>query len=242
MEPHALKRIWTECFGNEEGWIDAFLHTAYDPQHVRMLTRQGKPAAALSWMDVFCQGRKLAYLYAICTAAEYRGQGLCRNLMVGTHSNLAAMGYAGTILVPADAGLHQMYAGMGYADFAGTREFQVEAGAPIPVQRITPGEYAALRRTFLPADGVVQEHGAPEYLAEFADLYAGDDFLLAAVPEDSRLRGLELLGNPLAANGILGALGYGRGIFRMPGKDRFAMFCPLLPDSWQPGYFGLAFE
>lgn len=240
METRAL---WELCFGNEGGWIDAFLETAFDPQHTRILTRLGRAAAALTWMDAECEGRKLAYLYAIATHPDFRGQGLCRELMTQTHRELAQMGYVGTVLVPADAGLRQMYRKMGYENFGGLREFSVAAGKPVPLREVTAAEYAALRRKFLPAGGVVQESGAEAYLAESASLYAGDGFLLAAMPEQDGLFGVELLGNPERAGGILGTLGYEQGIFRTPGNDQpFAMFRPLGADTWTPGYFGLAFE
>lgn len=242
METSALRTLWTECFGNEDGWIDTFLKTAFDPSRVCALSCEGRLAAALSWMDAACEGRKLAYLYAIGTHPDYRGQGLCRELMGLTHEKLAGQGYAGCILVPADAGLRQMYGTMGYVNFGGIREIPARAGKAIPLRQVIPEEYAALRRAYLPKGGVVQEAGAIEYLAACADLYAGQDFLLAAVPEGEALFGLELLGDAAKAGGILGALGYERGTFRAPGDSLFAMFRPLTEGGWTPGYFGLAFE
>ena len=240
METRAL---WELCFGNEGGWIDAFLGTAFDPRHTRVLTRQGKLAAALTWMDACCQGRKLAYLYAIATHPDFRGQGLCRALMTQTHEALSAQGYTGAVLVPADAGLRQMYRKMGYENFGGIQEFTVTASIPIPLRRISGEEYARLRRGFLPPGGVVQENGAIAYLEQSAQLYAGEDFLLAAAPEDGGLLGIELLGNWERASGILGALGLEEGVFRTPGEDKpFAMYRPLTQERWTPGYFGLAFE
>ena len=238
METDALRTLWTECFGNEENWIDAFFQTAFDPSHVCCLRRHGRLAAALCWMDTDCQGRKLAYLYAIATAPAHRHQGLCRELMMETHEILARQGYAGAILVPGDEGLRQMYGKMNYVNFGGIRRFCAEAGEPIPIRRLSPEEYTALRREYLPAGGVVQENGAVEFLASGAELYVGEDFLLAMSGEF----GLELLGNGDAAPGILGALGLESGSFRTPGEEPFAMFRSLSEEDWQPGYFGLAFE
>ena len=238
METDALRTLWTECFGNEENWIDVFFQTAFDPTHVCCLTRRGQLAAALCWMDTYCQGRPLAYLYAIATAPAHRRQGLCRELMMETHEILARQGYAGAILVPGDEGLRQMYGKMNYVNFGGIRRFCAEAGEPIPIRRLSPEEYTALRREYLPAGGVVQENGAMEFLASAAELYVGADFLLAMAGDV----GLELLGNAHGASGILGALGLERGSFRVPGEEPFAMFRGLTGEDWQPGYFGLAFE
>lgn len=238
METDALRTLWTECFGNEGDWIDGFFRTAFDPAHVCSLTRQGRLAAALCWMDVTCDGRPLAYLYAIATDPEHRHQGLCRELMGKTHETLARQGYAGAVLVPGDEGLREMYGKMDYVNFGGMGRFSAKAGKPIPIRRLSPAEYAALRREYLPAGGVVQEKGAVEFLASGAELYAGEDFLLAMSGEF----GLELLGNAHAAPGILGALGLKSGTFRAPGEEPFAMFRSLSGDDWLPGYFGLAFE
>ena len=238
METDALRTLWTECFGNEENWIDVFFQTAFDPTHVCCLTRRGQLAAALCWMDTYCQGRPLAYLYAIATAPAHRHQGLCRELMGKTHDLLARQGYAGAILVPGDEGLRQMYGKMNYVNFGGIRRFCAEAGEPIPIRRLSPEEYTALRREYLPAGGVIQENGAVEFLASAAELYVGADFLLAMAGDV----GLELLGNAHGAPGILGALGLERGSFRVPGEEPFAMFRSLTGEDWQPGYFGLAFE
>lgn len=238
METAALRTLWTECFGNEDDWIGSFLDTAFRSEQTAVLTRQGRLAAALCWMEVFCEGRKLAYLYAIATAPEFRRQGLCRELMENTHRDLTRLGYAGCILVPAEDGLRQMYRKLGYGDFGGIREFSARAAEAVPIRRVSPEEYASLRREYLPEGGVVQENGAADYLATGAELYAGRDFLLAM----SGGFGAELLGNSDAAPGILGALGLDKGTFRTPGDEPFAMFYPLTQEIWTPGYFGLAFE
>lgn len=238
METPALRTLWTTCFENEDGWIDSFFGTAFDAAHVCGLNRQGRLAAALCWMDVSCQGRKLAYLYAIATAPDFRRQGLCRELMKLTHEKLSEQGYAGAILVPADEGLRQMYGKMNYVNFGGIREITARAGKTCSIRQISPEEYAAARREYLPAGGVVQENGAIAYLAAGAKLYAGADFLVAMSGDF----GVELLGNTDAAPGILGALGLQVGTFRAPGDSPFAMFRCLTGDGWTPGYFGLAFE
>ena len=241
MTKNALKQLWTETFG-DDGWIDSYFRTAWSLERTEALEREGETAAALTWMDVSCQGRKLAYVYAVATGPAFQGRGLCRELMHKTHARLASLGYAGAVLVPAGDGLRRMYAGMGYENFGGIREFTANAAEPVAVREISPEEYALHRRELLPDGGIIQENGAERYLAESASLYAGEDFLLAASREESSLHGLELLGNSECAGGIVAALGYETGTFRTPGEEPFAMFCPFTAEPWRPGYFGLAFE
>lgn len=237
MEKTMWKVLWSAAFG-DDGWIDSFFRTAYRPENTLAIFREGQLAAGLTWMQTSCQERKLAYLYAVATAPEYRHQGLCRELMAKTQEVLTSRGYDGSVLVPADDGLRRMYAGMGYRNFGGVEHLTLPAGAPVPLREVTPQEYAALRRKYLPVGGIVQEDGAIEYLAESAKLYAGNGFLLAATEDEP----MELLGDASQAAGILGALEKGRGTFRLPRAAPFAMFRPICDDSWTPAYFGLAFE
>lgn len=236
MEKTMWKALWSAAFG-DDGWIDSFFRTAYRPENTLVIFRDGQLAAGLAWMQTSCQGRKLAYLYAVATAPEYRHQGLCRELMTNAQETLAARGYDGSVLVPADDGLRRMYAAIGYRNFGGVGNLTLPAGTPVPLREVTPEEYAALRRNYLPRGGIVQEDGAIEYLAESAKLYAGNGFLLAATEDEP----MELLGNASQAAGIVGALGKDRGTFRLPGTSPFAMFRPICDDSWTPAYFGLDF-
>lgn len=237
MEKTMWKALWSAAFG-DDGWIDSFFRTAFREENTLPIFREGQLAAGLAWMQTSCQGRKLAYLYAVATAPEYRHQGLCRELMAKTQEVLTSRGYDGSVLVPADDGLRRMYAGMGYRNFGGVENLTLPAGAPVPLREVTPQEYAALRRKYLPQGGIVQEDGAIEYLAESAKLYAGNSFLLTATQDEP----MELLGDASQAAGILGALGKAEGTFRLPGPSPFAMFRPTCDDSWTPAYFGLAFE
>ena len=236
MEKTMWKALWSAAFG-DDGWIDSFFRTAYRPENTLAIFREGQLAAGLAWMQTSCQGRKLAYLYAVATAPEYRHQGLCRELMTNAQEALAARGYDGSVLVPADEGLRRMYAAMGYRNFGGVENLTLPAGAPVPLREVTPEEYAALRRDYLPQGGIVQENGAIEYLAQSARLCAGNGFLLAAAEDEP----MELLGDASQAAGILGALGKPEGTFRLPGPSPFAMFRPICDDSWTPAYFGLDF-
>ena len=236
MEKTMWKALWSAAFG-DDGWIDSFFRTAYRAENTLAIFRDGQLAAGLAWMQTSCQGRRLAYLYAVATAPEYRHQGLCRELMTNAQEALATRGYDGSVLVPADDGLRRMYAAMGYRNFGGVENLTLPAGASVPLWEVTPEEYAALRRNYLPQGGIVQEDGAIEYLAESAKLYAGNGFLLAATEDEP----MELLGDASQAAGIVGALKKDRGTFRLPGPSPFAMFRPTCDDSWTPAYFGLDF-
>lgn len=241
MNIEALKRLWKAAFGDEDAFIDLFFATAYAPERCRFLAEDGQLTAALYWFDCECNGTKYAYLYAVATDPAHRDKGLCRRLMAQTHAHLRAQGYAGAVLVPGESGLFEMYGKMGYRVISGTDSITCAAGDPVAVRQASPSEYAAARRNFLPCGGIVQEGENLAFLAGLAKLYVGADFVLAAVAEEGRLLGLELLGNADAASGITAALGCAEGRFRVPGNAPFAMWHPFC-DTPAPKYFGLAFD
>jgi hypothetical protein len=67
--------------------------------------------------------------------------------------------------------------------------------------------------------------------------------LLAAYLDENKLHGMELLGNPDAAPGILRALGCETGIFQIPGATiPFAMIHRLAENTVTPSYLGFSFD
>lgn len=240
----ALRSLWQEAFGDSEEFLDSFFSTAFSPERCRCLYVDGGVAAALYWFDCQCRGKTMAYLYAVATGKKYRRQGFCRELLENTHMHLANRGYAGAILVPGSETLTAMYAGMGYRSGTTVSEFVCAPGPnPISLHRIDSEEYAQRRAKLLPPDGVVQEGENLLFLQTQARLYEGMGFLLAAQIRGDTLHGLELLGDPTVAPGILRALGMISGSFRAPGSMLpFAMYRSFGSDCPIPAYFGLAFD
>ena len=240
----SLRRLWHEAFGDGERFLDCFFGTSFSPDRCRCVTMDGEAVAALYWFDGLCEGRPVAYLYAIATAKTHRGQGLCRTLMAQTHKELSDKGYACALLVPGEPSLFDFYARMGYVPCGSIREFScVASGEAVALSAMTPAEYAARRRALLPVGGVIQEGESMAFLAAQAELFGGEDFILAARREGDSLFGIELLGNAERAPAILSRLGYTEGRFRTVGEGSpFAMYLPLCEDAPMPTYFGLAFD
>lgn len=245
--PHqipGLKRLWKEAFGDSDAFIDGFFSTAYAPSRCRCVTVDGDVAAALYWFDVRCEGQRMAYIYAVATATEYRGQGLCRALMADTHAHLALRGYKGALLVPEGEALRRMYRGFGYETVTSIREFDCTAGADtISMHRISRDSFAQLRRELLPQGAVLQEEENLLYLEQQAVFYKGTRFLAALHQEGDRIFCPELLGAPELAPAILRSLGASYGTFRCSGQgEDFAMFLPLHKKAVKPAYFAFAFD
>ena len=244
--PHTKQQrtLWQDAFGDTDGFLDSFFRTAYSPDRCRCVLVDDEIAAILYWIDCTLEAQRLAYIYAVVTRPDHRGKGLCRKLMEDTHALLAQRGYSGALLVPQKESLRQMYAGMGYRNIGGLAEFRCQAGStPLPLRAVGPEEYAALRRSLLPPDSVIQEGAGLAFLAEQLQFYAGQDVLLAAYAENKTLFVPELLGHPENAPGILRELGVIQGIFRTPGIQKpFAMYHSLREPAVFPGHFGFAFD
>ncbi len=241
----ALRALWREAFGDTEEFLDTFETTAFSPDRCRCLSDGDEVLAALYWFDCSLHGNRLAYLYAVATAKAQRGKGLCRILMENTHAHLKSLGYTGVLLVPGAPHLFAFYEKLGYrvCSHIGEQAFRASA-EKTPLRKISASEYAALRRTLLPQNGVLQEKESLAFLEATAELYAGDGFLLAAQRKGASLRGVELLGDTSKAPAILASLDCAEGVFRSPRGDKpFAMYCPLSEAALpSPIHFGLAFD
>ena len=245
--PHHMdqqRSLWQTAFGDTDCFLDCFFRTAYAPDRCRCVLEKDEITAVLYWIDCSVKDQKLAYIYAVVTHPDHRGKGLCRMLMEDTHFLLRSRGYSGAVLVPQKESLRKMYAGMGYRNVGSLTVFScAAANAPVPLRAIGPTEFAALRRTMLPANAVIQEGKGLDFLAQQLQFYAGDGILFAAYGENGTLSVPEFLGDTASAPGILKTLGYSRGNFRMPGGHTpFAMMHPLTESAIIPSYFGFAFD
>ncbi|MBR3769795.1 MAG: GNAT family N-acetyltransferase [Lachnospiraceae bacterium] len=240
----ALRNLWKEAFGDSDTFLDIFFKTAFSPERCRCIFDDQTAVAALYWFDCTCEGKPVAYIYAVSTAKSHRGQGLCLKLMTETHQHLTSLGYEGCLLVPGNAKLFEMYAKMGYKTSSNIREFQCKASLEeLSVCPISAFEYARLRKLLLPNGSVLQENENLRFLQTQVQFYMGLGFLLAAYGEEDKLHGIELLGDVTAAPAITHSLGYKHGTFRTIGNGRpFAMYHSLNNSLTAPKYFGFAFD
>ena len=238
-----LRQLWQEAFGDTDAFLDSFFQTAFHPERCLCAWEEGRLASAIYWFDCTLGGEAVAYLYALATDKALRGKGIAGALMAGTHAHLKSRGCKAALLVPGEPSLAGYYRSMGYEFCGGIRSFSCAAAAVEALKPLSAEEYASLRRQYLPENSVVQEGENLRFLAAQARFYAGEDFLLAARQEGSRLVCPELLGNAGAAPGIVAALGCEEGVFRMPGEDSFAMGLPLNGGKLPPvRYFAFAFD
>lgn len=240
----ALRVLWKEAFGDEDTFLDSYFSSAFDTSRCRIALVEDKLAAALYWFDCTINGQNCAYIYAVATAKDYRGNGACHMLLSDTHALLKEKGYHSAILVPGSEKLILLYEGAEYETCTKISEIKCSAeDMNLSIYEISKDEYASLRPNFLPKNSVLQEKENLSFLATQAKFFKGENFLLVANIENENLFGIELLGDTSVAAGILHSLGCKDGTFRTPGKDiSFAMFHALKDDAVEPEYFGFAFD
>lgn len=167
-----LQSLWQQAFHES---MHSFIMTSYSEKRSLVAEINGKVAAALYWFDLQYQGKRLAYLYAIATEEKHRGQGIGQGLIAAAHSHLKNLGYAGTILVPANEGLFSFYQKCGYKltipgfsrknpDFVG--------------EKVTWQQYAAEQEALLPPGSCQPCEEMFRYLDTYCDFYVGENACL----------------------------------------------------------------
>ena len=243
-DQESLRKLWKAAFGDSDDFLDMFYARGFAPHRCRCVFDGNRVAAVLYWFDCLCQGRKLAYIYAVATDPAYRNRGLCRLLMEDTARHLKSLGYAGALLLPQDPGLRRMYEKMGYTPATTIREFTCQAaGEPLTLTELDPDAFARLRKAMLPPGSVLQEGENLSYLAGYAKFYRGPGFLATAFLDGDRLVCCELLGDTTKAAAIVRTFGAKDGTFRCPGTGLdFAMCISLADNCPNPAYFGFPFD
>lgn len=241
----ALRKLWKQAFGDDDTFLNSFFAVGFSPERCRCVLTEGRLAAAAYWFDVSQGSQKLAYLYAVATEENFRGQGICHKLMAHIHEVLSRDGYDGAVLVPGSESLFRLYESMGYRPFCVMESHScVASEKAVHLEKIGKGEFARLRREQLPDGGVVQEGELLDFLATQVEFYRGENCLLCAACRGDTAVIPELLGTEKALGGILAALGVKQGKVRIGGGDKpFAMYLPLTKKGREfPTYFALALD
>lgn len=232
-EESALRTLFTEAFG-DEAFTDLFFRTGFSPDRC-IAAFDGGLLAALHWFDCSLDGQKAAYVYGIAAFKSCRGQGIGSRLIRFAIGNLQKQGYEVITLSPAEESLFAYYERFGFRTVCTIRETFVNADTPIPIRRLTREEYAAARRSLLPAHALLQEGACLELLAGYASFYATPN-AIAAVTDHMVW---ELLGDEADAPGLLAALSLSAATLRTPGEGTpFAMAI----GTEAPIYLGLALD
>lgn len=111
-----LKRIWKECFHDEDWYIDFYYENRF-PQvstFVYLIDEQAVSMLTLIECEVVKgkNTKKACYIYAVATLPQYQGKGYAKELI--QYVNQDEMPYEDTFLVPATKDLFGYYEKLGY--------------------------------------------------------------------------------------------------------------------------------
>ena len=190
-----LASLWEACFGDDRAYIAFFLQNRFPAADAFLWEEGGVPVSVLFLFPArLCQGEAryvVRYLYAACTAPEFRGRGLMRRLIDEAARVSTAEGADGIALVPASGSLFHYYAGCGFqtAFFCETARCsraeleQLAAKSPQPVvASLSLPVMADIRRTVLHGrDHLAWDEAALSYALE-EHRYGGGDAVCVRTP------------------------------------------------------------
>lgn len=183
-----LKRLWKECFADEDAYIDAFFEAMYEDAYVLMEEENGVLLGASFflpgkiWLDQPESGQKpqtrskprhgqdadsgawqqIRYVYALAVWPQYRGQGIAAKLLRAAHE----IYHAPLLAEPAEESLvGGFYRPLGFQE----NFYLMKKQAVLPVYDVQAAEMPALADTALVAvqaeayssirDKILKAHG-----------------------------------------------------------------------------------
>lgn len=150
----ALSALWRICFGDSEADIEAFWRIA-EPT-VFLAKEQGRTVAMLCALsapliDSCGDALPAAYLYAVCTAPEFRGRGLCSGLLAYAENELKKSA-AFAVLVPSGEKLFDFYRKLGYETAFYHQKYRIAASGSAKIAKLDIDGYRNLREMQLYGD------------------------------------------------------------------------------------------
>ena len=107
-------RLWKEVFGDSDEFISSFINDFYNADNMLCIEQDGKIVSMLHIIPFEFDGSKVAYIYAVATDANARGQGYATRLIRQAIEKAQAEGYKAIFTLPADDSLATFYSQFGF--------------------------------------------------------------------------------------------------------------------------------
>lgn len=152
--------LWQEAFGDGQKQVEDFFQSF--PNCLSYVAEEdGRILSMVHALPQILRAEddlQAAYVYAVATAKDARGRGLCTGLMSFAEDDLRRSGFACTALTPGEPSLFGFYEKLGYETvffrsrtaFGGGRE-------------VSAADYARLRKDHLPVAHMVYDVRTLEY-------------------------------------------------------------------------------
>ena len=252
-EKHDLQVMWSRVFGDGPDVTEVFFRHFPPERHTRVIPAEYGIKSMASWMPVTISTKwkeySGAYIYAVATAPECRGEGLGSIMVTETSQVLADAGLDFACLCPASNMLYDFYAAFGYEKAFYCHRFRAEAGDwAIPLKQIDSTVYRDERRRYLTVPFCDWEAGAISFLSETGMRFyrfPGGCAAVSLLPDGSAVISELISANPpVAAAGLCRALGtQGADVFA-PGtqQPRGMLKWFTLGQKIPPAHLGFAFD
>lgn len=156
----AQRALWQLAFGDDDAYVDNFYQAYYQPERVLVLEQDGIVRSMTAWFDTtfVVPGRgafRAAYLYAVATHPDCRGQGLAATLLAGADSYFRALSIPAVTTVPAEPSLHRFFGANSFRECFQLAEGTLTRGeipaltGANPLRPVPPEEYGRARETLL---------------------------------------------------------------------------------------------
>lgn len=186
-----IRALWQEAFGDSPEAVDEFF-SAFPSCRSYVARTVDRVCAMVHVLPQILRAEgdsPAGYVYAVATAEQYRGQGLCRELMAFSEQDLALRGFACAVLTPGEPSLFRFYEKLGY-EAVFTRNRTAFSGG----QEISVEEYAELREGCLPIPHMVYDLDTLRYAQKIYGLRfyrtangcaaTSDTYTAECLPED----------------------------------------------------------
>ncbi|MCC8097924.1 MAG: GNAT family N-acetyltransferase [Eubacterium sp.] len=128
-ETEELKRLFNVCFPGEENFCIRFFENIYKPENTLVDVKEGVLRGSAMELPYKIKGiGEVTYLYAVGTFPEFRGKGICGNIIKYSRENDRRRGRAASVLIPGNKPRLDYYRRLGsrLADFISERKFNVD--------------------------------------------------------------------------------------------------------------------
>jgi hypothetical protein len=193
----ALKALWKDSFGDNDGYIDFFFANRFRPDNTFVYLKNGSPVSLASVLDaeLYCNSGYLpvGYIYGVATAIESRGDGYSTNVLEHIKSI-----YPTTFLVPSTESLFNFYEKRGYESAFVLNEFNIrleELNAPVtaPIfENISAEEYQIIRDSNFQCEGYIRWCSEAITYALAENSYLGGSVLRIKAYDEKKINGILL--------------------------------------------------
>ncbi len=114
-DTNEILSLFNICFPNEEEFVQYFFENFFEPKNTIICIEDRHIVGMAMELEYIISGIGSAtYLYGVGTHPDYRGRGICGNILDFSHINDRKKDRAASILIPRNKGLFDFYRQYGY--------------------------------------------------------------------------------------------------------------------------------